>query len=190
MRMIWAASFLLLSISLEPAIGQQQATKAVPSKPAPRTADGHRTSTLLERHTRYQAGGEYRQRPPGTETAVNAGGEAAWKHNVTATVDPEAICILGGIPRHNASGLAFEMLQGPHKLPFSTFTATIASSHRCDAQAFRRSGPFVLRRGTRPLGWRRPGDRFHRIQGYAGVGRRERQPAQRRLACGRTLDTA
>jgi hypothetical protein len=45
-------------------------------------------------------------------------GEAAWKHNVTATVDPEALCIIGGIPRHNASGLPFEIVQGAKKLAF------------------------------------------------------------------------
>lgn len=55
---------------------------------------------------------------PGLKLPLTPEGEAAWKHNVTATVDPEAVCILGGIPRHNASGLAFEVLQGPNKLAF------------------------------------------------------------------------
>ncbi len=45
-------------------------------------------------------------------------GEAALQHNLTATIDPESLCILGGIPRHNASGLAFEVLQGRNKVAF------------------------------------------------------------------------
>ena len=40
------------------------------------------------------------------------------QHNLTATVDPEALCIIGGIPRHNASGLPFEILQGANKIAF------------------------------------------------------------------------
>jgi hypothetical protein len=39
-------------------------------------------------------------------------GEAAHKFNVEHTVDPEALCIVGGLPRHNASGLPFQLLQG------------------------------------------------------------------------------
>ena len=39
-------------------------------------------------------------------------GAAAQKYNVEHTVDPEAICIVGGLPRHNASGLPFQLLQG------------------------------------------------------------------------------
>jgi hypothetical protein len=31
---------------------------------------------------------------------------------VEHTIDPEALCIVGGLPRHNASGLPFQLLQG------------------------------------------------------------------------------
>jgi hypothetical protein len=37
---------------------------------------------------------------------------------LTATIDPESLCILGGTPRHNASGLPFEILQGANKVAF------------------------------------------------------------------------
>ena len=50
---------------------------------------------------------------PGLKLPLTPAGEAAWKHNVTATIDPESLCILGGIPRHNASGLPFQILQTP-----------------------------------------------------------------------------
>jgi hypothetical protein len=123
MRIILAASLLLLSLGLEPAIGQSQATKApAPSKPAPRTADGHPDFNGYWKGTRdTKPVGNIAKDLPGLKLPLTPEGEAAWKHNVTATVDPEAVCILGGIPRHNASGLAFEVLQGPHKLAFLYF---------------------------------------------------------------------
>ncbi len=55
---------------------------------------------------------------PGLKLPFTPAGEAAWKHNVSATIDPESLCILGGIPRHNASGLPFEVLQGSNKVAF------------------------------------------------------------------------
>jgi hypothetical protein len=55
---------------------------------------------------------------PGLKLPFTPAGEAAWKHNVNATIDPESLCILGGIPRHNASGLPFEVLQGENKVAF------------------------------------------------------------------------
>jgi hypothetical protein len=36
---------------------------------------------------------------------------------LTKTIDPEALCILGGIPRHDASGLPFE-IQTAHRIAF------------------------------------------------------------------------
>lgn len=42
-------------------------------------------------------------------------GKRALIYSQNHTVDPEAICILGGIPRHNGSGLAFEILHTPKR---------------------------------------------------------------------------
>jgi hypothetical protein len=55
---------------------------------------------------------------PGFKLPLTPAGEAALKHNVTATIDPESLCIMGGIPRHNASALPFEILQGTKKVAF------------------------------------------------------------------------
>lgn len=55
---------------------------------------------------------------PGLKLPLTPAGEAAWKHNVTATIDPESLCILGGIPRHDASGLPFQILQTPKYVAF------------------------------------------------------------------------
>jgi hypothetical protein len=40
-------------------------------------------------------GGNIAKDLPGHKLPLTPAGEAAWKHNTTATVDPEAICILG-----------------------------------------------------------------------------------------------
>jgi hypothetical protein len=49
---------------------------------------------------------------PGYKLPFTPAGEAALKYNLEHTVDPEAVCIVGGLPRHNASGLPFQLLQG------------------------------------------------------------------------------
>lgn len=49
---------------------------------------------------------------PGYKLPFTPAGEKAHQFNVEHTVDPEALCIVGGLPRHNASGLPFELLQG------------------------------------------------------------------------------
>ncbi len=43
-------------------------------------------------------------------------GRRAVLYSQNHTVDPEAQCILGGIPRHNGSGLPFEILHTPQRL--------------------------------------------------------------------------
>jgi hypothetical protein len=43
-------------------------------------------------------------------------GRRAVLYSQNHTVDPEAECILGGIPRHNGSGLPFEILHTPQRL--------------------------------------------------------------------------
>lgn len=55
---------------------------------------------------------------PGYKLPFTPEGEAAHKYNVEHTVDPEALCIVGGLPRHNASGLPFQLLQGSDHLVF------------------------------------------------------------------------
>jgi hypothetical protein len=43
-------------------------------------------------------------------------GRRALLYSQNHTVDPEAVCVLGGIPRHNGSGLPFEILHTPKRL--------------------------------------------------------------------------
>ena len=60
-------------------------------------------------------------RSTGSPKRFTPAGEAARIHNTTATIDPESLCILGGIPRHNASGLPFQIVQSPKYVVFLYF---------------------------------------------------------------------
>jgi len=89
------------------------------TRPAPHTADGHPDLSGYWKGTREtRPVGNIAKDLPGLKLPFTPAGEAAWKHNVTATIDPESLCIPGGIPRHNASGLPFEVLQSANKVAF------------------------------------------------------------------------
>src|SRR5262249_27951272 len=93
--------------------------KSATPKPTPRTADGRPDLSGYWKGTRDTTPvGNIGKDLPGFKLPLTAAGEAALHHNLTATIDPESLCILGGIPRHNASGLPFEVLQGSKKVAF------------------------------------------------------------------------
>jgi len=111
----------LLALLCLPVFAQEMTAPepAGPPKPAPRLKDGHPDFSGYWKGQRGMVpGGNIAKDLPGLKLPLTPAGEAAWKHNVTATVDPEALCILGGIPRHNASGLPFEIVHGAKKLAF------------------------------------------------------------------------
>jgi hypothetical protein len=111
----------LLALLCLPVFAQEMTAPepAGPPKPAPRLADGHPDFSGYWKGQRGMVpGGNIAKDLPGLKLPLTPAGEAAWKHNLTATVDPEALCILGGIPRHNASGLPFEIISGAKKVVF------------------------------------------------------------------------
>ena len=115
------ATLALLALLCLPVFAQEMTAPepAGPPKPAPRLKDGHPDFSGYWKGQRGMVpGGNIAKDLPGLKLPLTPAGEAAWKHNVTATVDPEALCILGGIPRHNASGLPFEIVHGAKKLAF------------------------------------------------------------------------
>jgi hypothetical protein len=116
---------LTVAIALLPAciVAQVLTADDVPSKmPSPRTAAGKPDFSGYWKGTRNTSPvGNIGKDLPGWKLPLTAAGEAALKHNVTETIDPEALCIIGGIPRHNASGLPFEVLQGANKIAFLYF---------------------------------------------------------------------
>jgi hypothetical protein len=113
--------FALLALLCLPILAQQMTAPepSGPSRPAPRMSDGHPDFSGYWKGLRGMVpGGNIAKDLPGLKLPLTPAGEAAWKHNVTATVDPEALCIIGGIPRHNASGLPFEIVHGAKKIVF------------------------------------------------------------------------
>jgi hypothetical protein len=125
---LWALALIAACVAAAqnaPAGGQTSGKKAAPApstKPAPRTADGHPD---LSGYWKNMPGttpvGNLGKDLPGFKLPLTPAGEAALQHNLTATIDPEALCIIGGIPRHNGSGLAFEVLQTSAKVAFLYF---------------------------------------------------------------------
>lgn len=91
-----------------------------PNGPAPRDAAGHPDLTGFWKPIKEpgKPGGNIGKDEPGFKLPLTPAGEAALQFNLNHVVDPEARCILGGIPRHNASGLPFEVLQTPQRLAF------------------------------------------------------------------------
>jgi len=80
----------------------------------PRTADGHPDLNGFWKGARDTKPVENIAKDlPGLKLPLTPEGEAGWKHKTTATIDREGLCILGGIPRHNAIGLPFMVLETP-----------------------------------------------------------------------------
>ena len=113
---------IALAVVLSFATISVRAQSSSPDKPAPRTADGHPDFNGFWKGTRdTKPVGNIAKDLPGLKLPLTPAGEAALKHNLTATVDPESLCIPGGIPRHNASGLPFMVLQTPKAVAFLYF---------------------------------------------------------------------
>ena len=117
---------VVLAVMTAPAAFGQELTavdnKSAKSAPTPRMANGRPDFSGYWKGTRDTVpGGNIAKDLPGLKLPLTPAGEAALQHNLTATIDPEALCIIGGIPRHNASGLPFEVLQGANKIAFLYF---------------------------------------------------------------------
>jgi hypothetical protein len=90
-----------------------------PSPAAPRTADGHPDLSGFWKGSRAtRPVGNIGKDLPGFKLPLTPAGETALKHNLTATIDPESLCIIGGIPRHSASALPFEIVQNGNRVVF------------------------------------------------------------------------
>lgn len=84
----------------------------LPKGPAPRLGEHPDLSGYWIPSRKDKPVGNLGKDIPGYKLPFTAAGEAARKYNVEHTIDPEALCIVGGLPRHNASGLPFQLLQG------------------------------------------------------------------------------
>src|SRR5882757_1987921 len=87
--------------------------------PAPRTSDGHPDLSGFWKGSRATVPvGNIGKDLPEFKLPLTAAGQAALQHNLTKTIDPEALCIIGGIPRHSASALPFEIVQNANRVVF------------------------------------------------------------------------
>jgi hypothetical protein len=84
----------------------------LPKGPAPRLAGHPDLSGYWIPSKKDKPTGNLGKDLSGYRLPFTAEGAAAHRYNVEHTVDPEAVCIVGGLPRHNASGLPFQLLQG------------------------------------------------------------------------------
>src|SRR6188472_4415788 len=95
------------------AVAAQQ-TAAPVSRPAPRTSDGKPDLSgfwrgpLLRNMDKNVAGG--------FKAILTPAGAAAYQHNLTATINPEGLCLFAGIPRASISGVPFEIVQSPTRV--------------------------------------------------------------------------
>lgn len=88
-------------------------------RPAPRAPDGHPDLSGYWKGTRAtHPVGNIGKDLPGFKLPLTPAGQAALKHNLTQTIDPEALCIIGGIPRHSASALPFQIVQNHDHVVF------------------------------------------------------------------------
>jgi len=92
---------------------------AKPPGPAPRSPDGHPDlSGFWKGSIATTPVGNIGKDLPNFKLPLTPAGAAALPPTLTATVDPESLCIIGGIPRHSASALPFEILQHTGRVVF------------------------------------------------------------------------
>lgn len=92
-----------------------------PAVATPRGLDGKPDFTGLWRPVREagKPGGNLGKDYPGFVLPYTRMGRRAEAYAKNHSVDPEALCIPGGIPRHNGSGLPFEVLHTPGRIGFT-----------------------------------------------------------------------
>ena len=84
----------------------------LPKGPAPRLGEHPDLSGYWVPSRKDKPVGNLGKDLPAYKLPFTTAGQEALKYNVEHTIDPEALCIVGGLPRHNASGLPFQLLQG------------------------------------------------------------------------------
>ncbi|MEJ0008620.1 MAG: hypothetical protein WDM77_20245 [Steroidobacteraceae bacterium] len=91
-----------------------------PRQPAPRDAAGRvqLTGYWKPLPEKDKPGGNIGKDQPHFQLPLTEAGKQALKRNLTQTIDPESLCIEGGIPRLDASGIPFQILQTPQQIGF------------------------------------------------------------------------
>lgn len=91
----------------------------LPKGPTPRTGNGHPDLSGYWVPSRTDKPvGNIGKDLPGYKLPFTEAGREALKYNVEHTIDPESLCIVGGIPRHDASALPFQLLESSEHIVF------------------------------------------------------------------------
>ena len=92
--------------------GRRRQTGPVPTGPAPRAANGHPDLTGYWRDDgNANPHGNLGKDLPGFKLPFTPAGEAAHKYNVEHTIDPESLCLPGGLPREDVGDMGFQLIQ-------------------------------------------------------------------------------
>jgi hypothetical protein len=91
----------------------------LPKGPTPRMANGRPDlSGYWIPSSKDKPVGNIGKDLPGYRLPFTAAGRAALQYNIEHTIDPESLCVVGGIPRHDASALPFQLLEGADHVAF------------------------------------------------------------------------
>ena len=99
----------------------------LPKGPALRTAEGYPDLSgywIPSSAAKDKPVGNLGKDLPGFRLPFTPAGIAAHKFNVEQMVDPDALCIVSGLPRQNTNGLPFQIVQGADHLAFLYWTTT------------------------------------------------------------------
>jgi len=132
-RLVSLAVIALIAVSASsqtppPATGEEQISQLMRGQPydgptvaTPKGLDGKPDFTGYWRPLKEpgKPGGNLGKDEPNFILPFTAVGKRALLYTQNHTVDPEALCTPGGIPRHNGSGLPFEVLHTPKRIAFT-----------------------------------------------------------------------
>jgi hypothetical protein len=100
------------AISAADGLGGRPPNFPAPKGPTPRTPDGHPDLTAYwvdDGHA--QPHGNLGKDYPGFKLPFTPAGETAHAYNVAHTVDPESLCLPGGLPREDIGDGGFQLVQ-------------------------------------------------------------------------------
>lgn len=100
------------AVTASEGLGGRKPNFPTPKGPTPRTPDGHPDLTAYwvddgNAKPHGNLGKDY----PGFKLPFTPAGETAHTYNVTHTVDPESLCLPGGLPREDVGDGGFQLVQ-------------------------------------------------------------------------------
>jgi len=111
-RFVVTLVLILPVLALGQGGGGRRQTEPVPEGPVPRAASGHPDLSGYWRDDgNANPHGNLGKDLPGFKLPFTPAGEAAHKYNVEHTIDPESLCLPGGLPREDVGDMGFQLIQ-------------------------------------------------------------------------------